>query len=196
VFFVNYDFYQEEKIMSTEGLTIRQSVYAALFAALMGIASYIIIPVGPIPVTFQCSVLFLAALLLQPLWAFVAVIVYLLAGIAGLPVFAGGSSGLAVFLGPSGGYLVGFALTAPLTSFLHHKFNKNKRLVPAVIAIIAGWVAMYLVGVPWLKVRLDLSWHAALYSGWLVFIIADSLKVVVVLFIYKILLKTGLNFDK
>ncbi|MDD7427201.1 MAG: biotin transporter BioY, partial [Sutterella sp.] len=91
---------------------IRRLAYAAEFAALFGLASFFVIPVGPVPITLQVLLIAFAGLFLGPRTALSAVILYLLAGAVGLPIFAGGKAGLGVLFGPSGGYLVGFLFLA------------------------------------------------------------------------------------
>ena len=91
---------------------IRHLAYAAEFAALIGLASFFVIPIGPVPITLQVLLIAFAGLFLGSRTAVLAVALYLLAGLVGLPIFAGGKAGLGVLLGPSGGYLVGFLFLA------------------------------------------------------------------------------------
>ena len=71
---------------------IRRLAYAAEFAALFGLASFFVIPVGPVPITLQVLLIAFAGLFLGPRTAVLAVILYLLAGAVGLPIFAGGKA--------------------------------------------------------------------------------------------------------
>ncbi len=92
----------------------RMVAVVALFAAMLSVSAWIAVPFGPVPFTLQTLVLFLAALLLRPRTAAVAVVVYLLIGIVGVPVFSGMRGGLGVIVGPTGGFLLGFLAGAPL----------------------------------------------------------------------------------
>ena len=93
--------------------------YVAVFAAL--IAALAIVPgfnIGPVPFTLQTIGVGLAGLCLGAWRGFSAVLLYLLVGAAGLPVFARGGAGLASFAGPTGGYLLAFPLAALLAGFV------------------------------------------------------------------------------
>ena len=79
---------------------------ASIMAALSFIA--VPLPISPVPITLQILGVMLAGLLLGPQLGTMAVCLYLIAGISGLPVFAGGAAGIGVLMGPSGGYLLGF----------------------------------------------------------------------------------------
>lgn len=78
------------------------------------------IPVGPlgVPITLQTLAVALTAMILGPWRGFAATALYVIAGLAGLPVLAGGGSGIGVLARPSAGYLLAFALAALLIGFL------------------------------------------------------------------------------
>lgn len=76
------------------------------------------LPLAPVAVTLQSLAVLLSAALLGPWRGMAAVLLYLLLGIAGLPVFAGGAAGVAVLDGPSAGYLVAFVPAALLCGWL------------------------------------------------------------------------------
>lgn len=101
-----------------ESKKIRRMSYAAVLAALTGAGALLSVPLGPVPFTLQTFFVLLAGFLLGAKWGFVAVTLYLLLGVAGLPVFAGGSAGAGVILGPTGGYLLSFPFGAAAAGFL------------------------------------------------------------------------------
>ncbi|WP_316556790.1 biotin transporter BioY [Methanimicrococcus hongohii] len=110
-----------------DSVKIKKMVLAALFAALIAVGAYIKIPIGPIPITLQTFFVLLAAVTLGRNWGTVSVIVYLLVGFIGFPVFAGGNSGLGILFGPSGGYLYSFIIVAFLCGWLSDIFWKKAR---------------------------------------------------------------------
>lgn len=87
------------------------AVFAALLAALSLLPA---IPVGSagVPITLQTLGVALCGLCLGPIRGFASTLLYVVAGLAGLPVLAGGAAGLAVLAGPTGGYLLSFPLVA------------------------------------------------------------------------------------
>ncbi len=95
---------------------------AALFAALMIVSSYVTIPIGPVPITLQTFMAMLTGFLLGPVWGAVSIIVWLLLGCLGLPVFNQGQSGIVMLAGPTGGFLISF----PLVAFLSGKISCGK----------------------------------------------------------------------
>jgi len=131
------------------------------------------LPFSPVPVTGQTfAVLFLGALLGSRRGA-LAVLAYLVEGIAGLPVFAGGLPGLAHLLGPTGGYLIGFVAAAYVTGALAER-GWDRRVLTTVAALAAGNGVLYLLGLAWLAVFVGLQAAPAL--GLLPFIPGDLLK--------------------
>ena len=93
----------------------------AVFAALVaGSALIAAIPVGGlgVPITLQTLAVMLTGLALGPARAVAAVGLYVLLGLAGLPIFSGGRSGLGVLAGPSAGYIIGFVFAAAAVGWL------------------------------------------------------------------------------
>ncbi len=99
---------------------LRQLITVSLMAAFIAVGAFVIIPVGPVPVSLQTFFVLLTGLLLSPRWAVAAVGLYLFAGIIGLPVFAGGTSGIGRIAGPTGGYLISALPAVWVASRLHH----------------------------------------------------------------------------
>lgn len=123
----------------------RGMVYTALFAVLIAVCTWLCIPAA-VPFTMQTFAVFLAALLLGPKKAFAVVLVYLLMGAVGLPVFAGFQGGVGVLFGPTGGYLFGF-LIIPLC-LLPGKFSRGGTLLRAGLLIL-GLLLCYAFGTAW-----------------------------------------------
>ena len=94
--------------MTKRSRTLRRLTVAAVFAALLAVASPWTIPIGPVPVTLSVLFLFLCGGLLGPLDGLLAVAVYVAVGALGVPVFSGFRGGYAVLIGPTGGFLIGY----------------------------------------------------------------------------------------
>lgn len=111
--------------VSSSHTKVLSLTYVALMAALMAVCAWITIPVGPVPFTMQTFAVFAALGLLGGKRGTLAVVVYLLLGLVGLPVFAGFSSGAAALLGPTGGFLVGFLASALVYWGVTAKWSKS-----------------------------------------------------------------------
>ncbi|TFG65397.1 MAG: biotin transporter BioY [Spirochaetales bacterium] len=154
-------------------MSLRYSIFAALFTALYIAGTFVRIPVGPVPIVLTNMFIFLGGLVLPLPWAAASVLLYLLLGTAGLPVFSGGG-GPAYFAGPTGGYLIGY-LAAVCAVSLVSRIGKRK-LPVIIISLAVGIIIIYALGLPWLKFKLDLSWRKALPAGLLPFIPGDVIK--------------------
>jgi biotin transport system substrate-specific component len=151
------------------------TVYTALFVALIAMGAFIIIPIGPVPIVLQNLFVLLAGLVLGPFWGLACIAIYLLMGVAGLPVFSGGTAGIGRIFGPTGGYLLGYLPAVVVTGTISQWFNHTR--AGRVAALAAGALVVYGAGVPWLKVVLNLSWSKALAVGMYPFLLGDSLKI-------------------
>ena len=127
-------------------LRARDMTLIALFAALIAICSWLTIP-APIPVTMQTFAVFFTLLSLDGRRGGLCIILYLLMGAVGLPVFSGFQGGLSALLGPSGGYLLGFAVAAALFRVI----TARSPYSPArnVIGCIMGHLVCYAFGTFW-----------------------------------------------
>ena len=162
---------------------IRLTVYTSLFVALIACGAFISIPVGPVPIVLQNMFVLLAGLILGPVWGLGCVGVYLLIGLAGLPVFAGGTAGMGKLFGPTGGYLLGYLPAVWATGIISKTMKKN--MAGDLTALIAGSLIVYAAGVPWLKFAISISWPKALAAGMYPFLIGDALKVAAAALIAK-----------
>ena len=171
----------------TERLRTADITFIALFTALMAVCSWISIPAS-IPFTLQTFGVFLAVGLLGGKRGTLAVLVYLLLGAIGLPVFSGFTGGISHILGPTGGYIVGFIFSA-LVMWAFERFAwKN---TPALAcAMAAGLIVCYAFGTAWFVTVYtrntgDIGIMTAL--GWCVFpyIIPDLIKIALALMLCR-----------
>lgn len=169
--------------MDATARQLKRMVYAALMAALTAVGALIAIPIGPVPMVLQNLFVMLAGLLLGARWGLISVGVYLLAGAAGLPVFAGGTGGIGKLIGPTGGYLLGFAAAAYLIGVISEM--GRGRVTVDVPAMVAGTAVIYALGVSWLKLLTGMSYYAAASVGMLPFLVGDALKIAAAIAIAK-----------
>ncbi|MBF0257827.1 MAG: biotin transporter BioY [Desulfamplus sp.] len=164
---------------------LRMLVYSSLFAALIAAGAFLAIPIGPVPIVLQNMFVLMAPLLLGTKWGSAALILYLLMGACGFPVFAGGTGGLGRILGPTGGYLLGYIPAVCITGFISVKAGKT--FWGDVIAMLIGSLIVYAAGVPWLKVATAMPWEKAFAVGIYPFLIGDILKIVAATYCVKLL---------
>ena len=109
----------------------------ALFVAVMAVCSWISIP-ATVPFTLQTFGVFLSVGLLGGKRGSLAVLVYLLLGAVGLPVFSGFTGGIGHLLGPTGGYIIGFIFSALLMWLAERLFGKSVAVL--AVSMIAGLI--------------------------------------------------------
>ncbi len=136
---------------------IQDMVYIALFTALIAVCSQICIPApaGIPPVTLQTLAVFLAGGLLGRKCASLSVLVYLLLGTIGVPVFARFGSGVAYLIGTTGGYLIGFLFTAFFVGWICEKLGR--KFWVSVVSMTVGLLFCYLFGTVWFMIVY--AWH-------------------------------------
>ena len=125
-------------------MTLRQKMLVSLFAALLCVSSYIILPIGPVPVTLQIFFIVLTGAVLGPRMGALSVVIWILLGIFGLPVFAGGKAGPMVLLGPTGGYLPGFVICAWIIGIMTQSQTSSRVRIGA--AMVVGMTVAYAIG--------------------------------------------------
>ena len=134
----------------------KQMVQVALFSGILCVfAPFTVpVPVSPVPLSLATFVVYLAAVLLGAKQGAICVLVYLLLGSVGLPVFSGFSGGIGVLLGPTGGYLIGYVVCAVLVGWLTEAkyFEKaffGRQFVKNSVALILGTLVCYAFGTVW-----------------------------------------------
>ncbi len=120
----------------------------ALCVAFLIIGAWISTPTHP-PVTLQTVSIFIIATLLSPLNSFITVLVYLLLGIIGIPVFSSFTGGIGIIMSVSGGFLISFLIIAPLVSLMLSKFRTSV-FTSAFIFTLATLIT-YICGATWIQ---------------------------------------------
>lgn len=146
----------------------------SLFTALVCAGTFIKIPFFPVAMTLQTLFVFLSGLLLPPLYAFLSILLYILLGLIGLPVFTSGG-GVGALISPTGGFIFGFLCAAFIGSLLSKK--KHDSILYNFFVVMVMEVIVYLIGLPWLKINLSTTWAKALSVGFVPFILGDAVKI-------------------
>lgn len=151
-------------------------ILTALFTALISAGTFIKIPMVPVAMTLQTLFVFLTALLLPFKWATLSVVLYIVLGAIGLPIFTSGG-GIGALLSPTGGFIFGFLLSVMVGSLLSKRNHKS--FLYNLLVVLVMEVLTYLIGIPWLKIKLSTTWAKAFSVGLVPFIIGDGLKIIV-----------------
>ena len=148
----------------------------ALMVAMNCVSAYIIIPLpfSLSPLALQTLIVNLTGYVLNAKQAFMTMLVYLLVGLAGVPVFTGGSAGPGKLFGPTGGYIIGFLVTAVFLAYFKGEKYNFKRY--ALLGCVIGIPLIYVFGVVQLKLITGMGWDKAIMTGALPFIPLDIVK--------------------
>jgi biotin transport system substrate-specific component len=156
------------------GAAVRDGLLVAGAAAFIGLLAQISIPLSftPVPITGQTLGVLLAGTALGWWRAGAALVLYAVAGVAGVPWFAGHSSGYA---SASFGYVVGFVAAAVLCGYLAGR-GADRSVLRSLPAMIAAEVVIYAFGLTWLAIDLHLGASATIAAGLTPFLAGDAIK--------------------
>lgn len=168
--------------------TLRMLLLTAIFAALTAVGAFLRIPVGYSSFTLQLLFTCFAGVILGPCWGAVSQAVYVLSGLAGLPIFTAGG-GLMYVAEPTFGFLLGLIPTALVIGLLMRKLRLRLWLRIA-LSCCAGVLVLYAVALPYFYFALGKAWSMGrvLVSCCLIFLPFDALKIFCVTLIGKKLL--------
>ena len=170
-----------EKIIKLTLITIVGSI-------LITISAKTKIPFYPVPMTMQTFVILLIGITLGYKIGLATVILYLLEGIVGLPVFSNSPEkgiGITYFIGPTMGYLIGFLFAV----YFSGSFKYEKGIVDTFLKLIFSVSFIYILGLIWLGILL--GWDKPIFKlGAQPFLLAELLKILLLVFLTPILLKT------
>ncbi len=175
---------EASRVLGTRTLTGRRVVAIALGALVVALAAQVALPVpfSPVPMTLQPLAVLVVGGLLGAAGGLSALVLYLLLGILGLPVFAGGGSGAWHLLGPTGGYLLAFPVAAAITGVLTKPglipFGRlnGRGVFQVLLACALGMVIIHVGGVAQLAL-LGGDPALAFRVGFVPFLTGDLLKV-------------------
>jgi biotin transport system substrate-specific component len=165
----------------------RQIVTAALLVALTAIGAWIRIPGAWAPITMQTLFTYLAGSLLDPKFAFLCQLAYVLSGLAGLPVFASGG-GLGYIFHPTFGFLCALPFAALLIAVLLQRKQRPSGVLRLVI-MAQGAVIIFVMGALWLygysrwSLKQEFTMAQIFWSGIIPFIPGETIKILLAAFL-------------
>jgi biotin transport system substrate-specific component len=187
----------ERAVSSVSAGRTRSLSFCGLSVALMAVSAWITVPLGPIPFTLQTFVMVFVLLAFEPKEVIASVLVYLLVGAVGLPVFSSMRGGFSALAGPTGGFLWGFLLGALAgTLFLQWakrmfsssdpmgKSVRGNHRALAVELVAAGFFILISYACGWMQliVVAGMDPMAAFLAAIAPFVVVDAIKVVAAVF--------------
>lgn len=147
------------------------------------------LPFSPVPISLTNLAIYFSVYILGMKRGTISYLVYLLLGLAGLPVFSAFTSGPAKLFGPTGGYLIGFIFMALICGYCVDRWKGH--IVISFIGMVVGTVVMYVFGTIWLAFQMSQgseqtfinAFPAAFAVGVLPFLVVDFVKMVFALLI-------------
>ena len=171
--------------MKTKEITL-----TAVLIALLIVCSQLVVPIGPIPITLQTLAVLMMGYFLSPNSALLATSLYLLMGVAGLPVLAGFSGGFHVLLTPDFGFVIGFIPA----SYVQAKYLEKHSNLETKHLFISGFINFlftYLIGLSYMAIILNIylnnqmNFVQILMTGLIPFIPGDLIKLAVAVLLAK-----------
>ena len=152
------------------------------------------LPFSPVPISLGTLAIYFVISVLGMKSGTVSVVLYILLGLVGLPVFANFTGGAGKLFGPSGGYIIGYIFMALICGWFTDKWAD--KAVLRFLGMLLGTAACYLFGTAWLAYQMSLTFPQALMAGVIPFIPADLVKLIIAMLLgyqlRKRLLKAGL----
>lgn len=181
------------KVKSRRGRTL-DIVLIALFVALITVGAFIKFPIGIVPVALQCAMCILCALVLGAKKGTVAVVIYLVMGLIGIPIFTAGG-GPAYVLKPTFGYLLGYIFAVPIGGLIARgrKNTSRPKLWRLLLGAFTLMAILYTFGVMYMYLLLNfyvgspVTMGQAWLTGAAIFLPTDCMWAVVASFVaYKV----------
>lgn len=161
--------------MDKRRLSVRETVFVAVMAAVMCVFAPLSIPMGAVPLSLATLVVYLDGALLGKAKGCAAVIVYIFIGLAGVPVFSGFIGGLAAVTGITGGYIIGYIPCAYITALFAQRFGG--RILAMAAGMVLGTAALYIFGTAWYMLLTGAEIAAALAACVIPFLAGDAVKI-------------------
>ena len=157
----------------------------ALCASFLCVFSVITIPIGPVPISLSLFAVLVVSIILGTKKAVTAVLIYILLGCIGFPVFSGFGSGLQTLLGPTGGYILSYLPISFIVATASRKYNQSKNAVPMLISCFFALIVGYIFGTIWYIFITSVSLSNALRICVYPFVIPDIIKCTCAVFVSK-----------
>ena len=162
-----------------------KSIFNVKQIALVGLMAAIIcvlapfalpIPISPVAISLGTLAIYFVLTVLGLKLGTVSVIVYILLGLVGLPVFTGFTGGPGKLFGPTGGYIIGYLFMAPICGFFIDRWGD--KFLPSFLGMVLGTAVLYLFGSLWLAYQASYTLPQAFMAGVVPYIPGDLIKLI------------------
>ena len=167
--------------MRSSSLRVKNLALCAFFAALTAVCSQIQIPLPMVPINLALFAVHLCGALLGPLYGAASMVVYMLLGAIGVPVFAGFMGGVATLFGKTGGYVIGYCLCAFIVGLWSRRIGDTFWKLCA--GMLIGLIACYVFGTIWFMVVTGMNLATSLSYCVLPFLPGDAVKIALAAFL-------------
>lgn len=156
--------------MNTKNITL-----IGILAAVLCVLAPFSIPVGAIPVSLATFAVYIISCTVNKKYAMAAVIIYILLGAAGLPVFSSFTGGFQKIAGLTGGFILGYIPCSYIIAALTDRFENKKFIYP--LSMISGTLICYTIGTIWYMLQTDCGFLTAVTVCVIPFLIGDAVKI-------------------
>lgn len=159
--------------------TTRNIAFIALFSAILCVLAPISIPMVPVPITLATLAVYIIGALLDYKRAPICVIIYILIGMMGLPVFSNYTGGIAKLIGPTGGFIFGYVIGVFIQALLTTWKKETVWMYP--VAMVIATIFIYGFGLIWFLISMgsDYTFQKALMACVVPFLPGDAIKITV-----------------
>lgn len=173
----------KEAVTEKPKFSVKQLALVGLMAAVICVLGPLAlnIPVSPVPISLGTLAIYFVVSVLGLKLGTLSVVIYILLGLAGVPVFAGFTAGPGKLFGPTGGYIIGYIFMALICGFFVDKFGQKLPLY--FLGMILGTLVCYLFGTVWLGYQLERPFAEALAMGVLPYIPGDLIKLIIAMIV-------------
>lgn len=174
----------------SKGWSNRELTEIAMMTAVTCVIAPFILPLpfSPVPISLVNLILILSVYFIGLKKAMISYLLYLLIGLAGLPVFSGFSGGVGKVFGPTGGYLIGFWFLIWISGIIINNFPEQRWI--QMLGVCVGLLVADFFGTLWLKVQAGVTFQQALLMGVVPFLLGDIIKMILACTFAPMLKKT------
>lgn len=167
---------KNKKKMSSKTQALTFIALSTAITCIIGPLS-IVIPISPVPISLTILAIYISVYAIGLKRGMISLLLYLLIGFIGLPVFSNFKGGFQVLIGPTGGYIIGFVFVVLCSGIFIERFES--KVYMHVIGMSLGTILCYILGTAWMAYQASMTFLEALFAGVIPFVWADAIKIAI-----------------